>query len=187
MITRTPKPKGRNIALESAPHTFKSLRPENSRAGGVKARSVPESQRMSVYNAILAVWNPLHPYCEACELIAKFDLRSDALMGLKSHPQTTNHHRRGRDGILLFDVREFIPCCLWAHQWIENNKESARKLGLESVLYQACMVFIVSNAMWVTGMLSRKEFPNHPSGEKCHVYSLRPEAMALLAEWNKKI
>lgn len=28
-------------------------------------------------------------------------------------------------------------------------------------------------AMWVLGVLNRKEFPNHPSGEKCFIYSLR--------------
>lgn len=40
------------------------------------------------------------------------------------------HHSRGRVSNLLTDVRYFIPVCRACHDWIGNNVERARKLGL---------------------------------------------------------
>lgn len=35
-----------------------------------------------------------------------------------------------------------------------------------------CTVMAVALAMWLTGKLWRKEFQNHPSGERSYIYGL---------------
>lgn len=43
---------------------------------------------------------------------------------------TDVHHRNGRRGAMLIDVRYWIPVCRTAHNWIHGNIQSARELGL---------------------------------------------------------
>lgn len=38
---------------------------------------------------------------------------------------------------------------------------------------QCMKIFSTTWALWLTGILWRKEFPNHPSGEKCFIYGIR--------------
>lgn len=116
------KPKQRkSICMEAFPSQFKSLRPENSAAGGVKARSGSEAVRMEIYKAISDVWRSLHRWCECCTL------RNS---GSISQAAVDIHHVHGRDGLLLFDVRYWLAVCRPCHNWIHAHPKQARELGL---------------------------------------------------------
>lgn len=97
-----------------------ALHPERGPAGGVKARSASESVRMAVYNPIAEMYKRLRPRCECCRLV------------FKRAPEAAEHvhHVRGRDGLLLFDVRWFKSACAECHRWVDQNKGEARSLGL---------------------------------------------------------
>lgn len=122
----TYKKKTKPAAWVSAfPKQAKALHPENSSAGGVKARSHSQAVRMAIYNAINELYICSHPYCEACHLIWPNERRA-----LLRHWRDDTHHLLGKDGLLLFDVRHFKSVCRRAHQWIDANPDAARKLGL---------------------------------------------------------
>lgn len=99
----------------------KALRPENSKAGGVRARSQPETVRMGIYNAIRVLYQTVHPWCELCEIIW-----GDTSM----HEADDNHHCRSREGLLLFDPRYFKSACRRSHDWVKDHPEEAKKLGI---------------------------------------------------------
>ena len=103
----------------------KALRPENTAAGGVKARSQSESVRMAVYLEIKELYLKAHPFCEAHALV-----RAGYQAATYRPPATQIHHRDGRDGLLLFDVRKFCAVCEFCHSWIDANRAQAQKLGL---------------------------------------------------------
>ena len=42
---------------------------------------------------------------------------------------TTIHHKRGRIGNLLNDIKYFLGCCIGCHRKIEDNPEWAKKMG----------------------------------------------------------
>ena len=105
--------KPRNIALQAFPDQARKLRPEHSAAGGVKARSGTEEQRMAVYRPIADMYLTLHPVCECgCW-----------------KPAREVHHKRGRDGLLLFDSRHFLAVCRVHHRRIHDNPAEAMRLG----------------------------------------------------------
>jgi hypothetical protein len=122
-----PKPKQPKAPWTKAfPQQAKALRPENGLAGGVKARSQSQAQREAVYRAINELFASAHPYCEVCHRIPEL---ASQWLGVP-HLRQDTHHRRGREGLLLFDVRNFVSTCRRGHQWIGENIEAARKLGL---------------------------------------------------------
>jgi hypothetical protein len=111
------------------PEMHKKLRPENSAAGGIKARSQPEAVRMAVYNGIKELFITQNPMCDCCESIYRH-----VTGGVCAVVQFTDqiHHTRGRDGLLLFDVRYWKAACANCHSWIHANPVAAIKLGLLS-------------------------------------------------------
>ena len=124
----TPKPKQpkapwTRIKTEGFEAQQARLRPEDGKAGGVKARSAPEEVRMAIYREIAAMYKLLHPFCECCVLIR------DCLPS-EARDTTDIHHIFGRDGYLLFDPKGFKSSCRPCHTWIDANRELARKLGL---------------------------------------------------------
>lgn len=98
------------------------LRPEASKAGGIRMCSAPEKVRMDVYNPIAAMFKLLHPFCQVCVWKGK----------LTSQARDTDdvHHMRGREGMLLFDTRYWLASCRDCHQWIHNSPGDAKGLGL---------------------------------------------------------
>jgi len=99
----------------------KKLHPERSPAGGVKARSTPEAIRMAIYNAIKVLFLERHQLCS---------IDSEG-KGQRCNDWTTEvHHRRGRAGWLLIDVRYWTATCTRHHRWIHDNPAAATKLGL---------------------------------------------------------
>ena len=59
-------------------------------------------------------------FCKACFVLHKPGI----------NPLADLHHKRGRDGELLFDRRYFMPVCRPCHIWIHDNKVEADNLGL---------------------------------------------------------
>lgn len=114
----------------------RKLRPENDIVrGGVKARSGSEELRMAVYRPIAEMFKRENPKCQACWPI--FQYIKDAggnqskPVGFLADDTQDIHHKRGRDGLLLFDIRNWLSVCRQCHNWIRDNPEAARKLGLD--------------------------------------------------------
>ncbi len=112
----------RALWTKAFPQQAAALSPEKALSGGVKARSGSFTVRMDVYNAINELFACANPYCGVCHKIPGFNHRL--------HFRDDTHHIRGKDGLLLFDVRWFISVCRKGHSWIDANRDEARKLGL---------------------------------------------------------
>lgn len=100
------------------PDQAKALRPENSSAGGVKVRSGSQEVRMHIYREIRNMFLRENDICTLC---------------WRNSIKVTSaevHHMRGRAGLILFDVRWFLPVCSVCHRWIHDNPAEATKLGL---------------------------------------------------------
>jgi hypothetical protein len=105
---------------QAYPDQAAKLRPENTKAGGVKAMSGGETQRYKVYRAIAILFKNAHPFCESpADIPCECTIVTDEV-----------HHKSGRDGLLLFDIRHFIPLCSSCHTWIHQHPEEAIKLNL---------------------------------------------------------
>lgn len=102
----------------------KALHPERTETGGVKSRSQSKAVRDAVYRGIAELYKCAHPLCDACQRANKDWTRG--------HQRWTDdiHHKRGKDGLLYFDVRYFVAVCRPCHQWIDTHREEAAKLGL---------------------------------------------------------
>ena len=100
------------------PDQAKALRPERTAAGGVKARSGSEKVRMEVYGAIADLFKKAHPVCECWGEMAGCAVATEDV-----------HHTRGRAGLLLFDIRHFLPVCRPCHDWIGAHPEEAAAKG----------------------------------------------------------
>lgn len=119
-----PKKQIKNIAAQAFPSQFARLRPESGKAGGVKARSGSEARRMEVYKAIRdeflyhieerpSITRAEHKACEVCHTACATDV----------------HHKLGREGLLLFDVRHWLPVCRPCHDWIHAHPIEAAARG----------------------------------------------------------
>jgi hypothetical protein len=113
------KKQGKALWARTFPSQAAALHPERGAAGGVKWRSKSKEVLDAVYNAIAALFKTAHPTCRICELRGNVPRWTDDV-----------HHSRGREGLLLFDVRYFIAACRTCHTWAEDNKEAARALGV---------------------------------------------------------
>ncbi len=107
------------IWTKAFPKQAKALRPER-RGQGVKAQSGSQKARSDVYRAIADAYRLAHPLCEACNNGPKVPQRwTDDI-----------HHKRGRIGLLLFDVRYFMAVCRRCHDFIHQHPKEAKALGL---------------------------------------------------------
>lgn len=104
------------------PSQVRALHPEHSVAGGIKARSTPESIRMAVYNAIKEMFLRNDDYCRCGRCVSR-----EMPMGLIA---TEIHHKKGRAGWLLVDIRYWVQVSKECHRWIHDHPEEATKLGL---------------------------------------------------------
>ena len=115
------KPKHpKSICVAAFPEQFKKLHPERGAAGGIKWRSKPKAILDAVYSSIATLFKIANPWCKICEL------RGNHVI----HGTEDVHHSRGKQGLLYFDVRWFVPCCRSCHSWAENNVESAMAIGV---------------------------------------------------------
>lgn len=102
--------------MQAFPDQAKSLRPENSKAGGVKARSSPGALRADVYRAIRDLWMENKFVCEVCHA-------SD------THVSCDLHHVYGREGYNLFNPDGFMYVCRNCHMKIHNEPAWAKSHG----------------------------------------------------------
>lgn len=86
-----------------------------------RVNQVSDKQRARnrAYNARVKVWKLENPQCRACRVL-----------GEKVNPTEDCHHKRGKLGKLLMDERHWIPMCRMHHDWIRDNPNLARALGL---------------------------------------------------------
>ena len=123
----TPKPKHpkapwTRIKTEGFEAQQAHLRPEGGKAGGIKARSVPEEVRMAIYRPIAELYKREKHLCQTCRIINNktkwVQLTEDI------------HHVQGRAGLLLFDIRHWLAVCRSCHDFIHANPKRAHELGL---------------------------------------------------------
>lgn len=119
------KPKQpKSICMEAFPKQFTKLHPERSEAGGIKARSASEKVRMDIYRPIAEMFKEMKPWCMACFVINPY------MNAIDSERSEDVHHVRGREGLLLFDIRFWLPVCRKCHNWIHSNPKKAQSLEL---------------------------------------------------------
>jgi hypothetical protein len=104
------KKKKMALWVETFPDQAKALRPETSKAGGVRWRSKSQAVMLEVYNGIAEMFKTAHPLCQCCMFRVNVN---------QVKPNWTDdiHHRLGKDGLLLFDVRYFVAMCRQCHSW----------------------------------------------------------------------
>jgi hypothetical protein len=56
-------------------------------------------------------------------------LKLNPICAVTGNQATEIHHKKGRTGGLLTDVRYFLPVCREAHIYIENNPKWAKEMG----------------------------------------------------------
>lgn len=118
---RKPKQK-KALWVACFPDQAKALHPELSPSGGIRGQSGSAKVRAEVYGAIAKVFKRVeeNKFCLACYLrdLPRLNKTDDI------------HHKRGRSGLLLFDVRYFVPVCRSCHQWLGANIKEAEAFGL---------------------------------------------------------
>jgi len=79
----------------------------------LKSRSVSYEKAMRIYRKRARLFLMRNPFCAV----------------FKSQPSSQVHHSRGRLGALLLDERFWFAVSLAGHQWIDANRNEARKRG----------------------------------------------------------
>ena len=75
--------------------------------------SIKKAQELKEYYAMRARFLANVDLCEVCHTDRPVEI----------------HHRRGRVGPLLTDLRHLLATCNRCHQWLHENVEEARALG----------------------------------------------------------
>jgi len=115
------KPQRKKAAWTTAfPDQLKKLHPERSAFGGIRGMSQSAEVRSKVYAGIADLFKKQNPLCFVCQ---------DLNLG-RINKTVDVHHKRGRVGLLLFDVRYFVATCRACHDWIHQNQERASERGL---------------------------------------------------------
>ena len=99
------------------------IHPERSATGGIKAISGGKAVRDAVYKGIAELFKAQFPWCQTCAAIR-------GVSAQKARPTEDVHHSRGKVGLLLFHTKFFVPVCRPCHNWIGDNIEKARELGM---------------------------------------------------------
>lgn len=79
----------------------------------IKKMSEKRKLEYKIYTPLKKEYMLLHPKCERCITKKSKDL----------------HHKNGREGERLYDVRFFMAACRDCHDWIHLNPEQAREDG----------------------------------------------------------
>lgn len=70
-------------------------------------------KEVNLYLKARKIYLEAHLICEACN----------------EKPSDQIHHKKGRQGKLIHDVRYFMATDQECHAWIENNREASRRQG----------------------------------------------------------
>lgn len=117
------------IWTQAFPAQHSAIHPERQEAGGIKMRGASEKVRMGIYFPIAELYKAHNSWCEACKIITPISPVESDLQEINLTDDV--HHRRGRSGLLLFDIRHWLAVCRTCHDWIRDNPKKARELGLD--------------------------------------------------------
>lgn len=86
----------------------------------IRRASTKRAKELRQYAVRAKEWKEIHPFCRACHLIHLGPIRKTKDV----------HHSRGKIGRLLLMEQFWVPVCRTCHNWIDQNPNAARKLGL---------------------------------------------------------
>jgi len=85
----------------------------------IPSKSSKKAKLDTAYSILRQQYLKSRPLCQA------------HLQGICTNLSTDIHHKQGR-GIYQNDTTTWIAVCRSCHEWIENNSESAREMGLST-------------------------------------------------------
>lgn len=89
----------------------------------IRKVSKRQQERLKEYRKVREAYLKEHPLCKCCQVVA-------AWSGVKTVAASEDiHHRFGKAGSLLCDVRGFLGVCRKHHDYIHNNPREAREWG----------------------------------------------------------
>lgn len=100
-------------------YPFKSKAYEPMKRTALKRQSKKQASRLARYLPIRNDFLKKFPACGIC-----------LVLDMTPAPSTEVHHKFGRNGSLLFDVRGFVPSCRAHREWPHTNGALARELGV---------------------------------------------------------
>lgn len=113
----------RDARKKSAPKT-------KARKTRIPKQSEEGKERMAVYMAIRELFLSDYPDCLAHSIV------HPEPVGRRKELATEIHHKKGRNGDLLFDVRYWLPVCRSCHETITLQSEWAYNEGLSLSRHQ---------------------------------------------------
>lgn len=99
-------------------HIKTPVKGDNVSKPRIPKQSAKLKARLVEYKLVRDQYMIAHPVCEA------------NIEGVCTYEATDNHHRKGKIGELLCDVRYFLAVCRSCHNFIENSPTLAKKMGL---------------------------------------------------------
>jgi hypothetical protein len=96
--------------------------PQAKRRRPIPKKSAAQIRRDRLYAPLAEWFKAKNPVCRCC-----------ARLRPHAAPLLTQdiHHAHGKIGALFFFFPWFVAVCRSCHDWIERNKEEARRLGFE--------------------------------------------------------
>ncbi len=101
------------VKLRTLQEIRSSKKPTSKRQKRIRRVSVKKAADLKEYYAMRARFLANVDLCEICHTDRPVEI----------------HHRRGRVGPLLTDLRHLLATCHRCHQWLHENVEEARTLG----------------------------------------------------------
>jgi hypothetical protein len=121
---RKPSPSSAASRQRNSPRASKTSRRSNS---WPKRRSAGRAKLDKLYNARVRQWLT-EPGNRECRVSLLADIEDFPV----TLPATQCHHRNGRGwcGELLMEESLWVPVSAKGHDWIDRNRDEARRLGL---------------------------------------------------------
>jgi hypothetical protein len=88
-------------------------KPQKSQRKPIRPVSDKRKKQNAEYSVLRKQFLEEHPICQVC----------------CSEASNQIHHKRGRSGLWLTDISEFLAVCGDCHSWIEENRAEATKRG----------------------------------------------------------
>ena len=112
-VGRSSKKSKHAVKLRTLQEIRSSKKPTSKRQKRIRRVSIKKAADLKEYYAMRARFLANVDLCEVCHTDRPVEI----------------HHRRGRVGSLLTDLRHLLATCHRCHQWLHENVEEARTLG----------------------------------------------------------
>ena len=101
----------------------------------IPAMSAKRKKEAALYSKKRKAFLEAYPYCQAWSMIMSYLWVNDQEYMVKHAPSGCPrseeiHHTRKPKQTYFLDETTWLAVSKWAHRWIEDNKSTARKLGL---------------------------------------------------------